>query len=260
MYIKKRLILNCLQVTSCTCKRLILAFPGLYIFIFTFFFVPFIVQPYEDSIIYNADFYTYTAMWTDARFNEILRGRTKMKSSYLTSVGLRYPLGNVLSHLSKEVEMNYTHHFGRQWHPEINAAFNLRWNRFPWNQYLPTSIAYGIGPSLAFSRPHIEDDDKPSYYLLFMVAEIAVELPGAWNKYNMEGLIRVHHRSGVFGYVSDASGSNFIALGIRFPLGNIFNRSNQSSSSAAFQGSRSKITGPGLSDYTLPVPSSPHSF
>ncbi len=178
----------------------------------------------------DPDIYFYLGSWTDTRFNEILRGRFDAQSSFLGTVGLRYDFGTVISYLTREIEFNYTQHFGDQYHPELNAAFNLRWNRFPWHNYLPTSLAYGIGPSLALGTPRVEDEDDPANILLYMVAEIAFDLPGRWREHDVEGLIRVHHRSGVFGLVSDASGSNFIALGIRFPLGNIYDRNRENAS------------------------------
>ncbi|WP_026340328.1 hypothetical protein [Thioalkalivibrio thiocyanoxidans] len=161
--------------------------------------------------------FAYGARWTDTRFVEILRFQTEMQDSHLAAVGLSRRLHRFGDHLHLEGEINVARHWGQQDHLELNAAANLRWTRFPWDHLVDTSAAWGIGPSRALGEPVIEDS-RPSRTQAFMMAEIAFAPPASRDS-SWEAFLRIHHRSGVFGVVSDASGSNFIATGLRFHFG-----------------------------------------
>ena len=161
--------------------------------------------------------FAYGARWTDNRFLEILQFETAMRDSYLAAVGISRQLHRFGENLHLEGELNAARHWGQQDHFELNAAASLRWTRFPWDRLTDTSAAWGIGPSRAFGDPVIEDR-RPSRTQVFMVAELAFA-PPATRQGSWEAFLRIHHRSGVFGVVSDASGSNFIATGLRFHLG-----------------------------------------
>lgn len=163
--------------------------------------------------------FAYGGQWTANRIGEILQAQTKFRSSYVWAVGASRTVYEIGDFLLLEFEVNTARHTGRQNHSEVNAAFALRWHRFPWDQYVNTSLAYGLGPSYAFRRPPIEQrsnhDPDPSRLLVFMPVEVTFGPP---EKYQipLEVLLRVHHRSGAFGVVSDARGSNFITSGLRF--------------------------------------------
>ncbi|MFP4192832.1 MAG: hypothetical protein ACLFU6_12240 [Candidatus Hydrogenedentota bacterium] len=169
-------------------------------------------NPSRDNAIF-----VYGGKWTDTRFLEILQLDTDFQDSYLGTVGLSRTFLRFGRHLDLEGETNLTRHWGKQDHFEVNAALNLRWNTFPWDRFVDTSLAYGLGPSYAFGRPRIEERRRRpvSRLLVFMVGEITVGPPAQWDS-PWEGLIRIHHRSGGFGTVSDAGGSNFVTMGLRY--------------------------------------------
>ena len=161
--------------------------------------------------------FVYGGKWSDNRFIDILRLESELRGSYLAAVGYSRTLHRFNEHLHLEGEANVARHWGKQSHFEVNAAANLRWNAFPWDRFVNTSFAYGLGPSYAFGRPVIEERrNRPlSRGLVFMIAELTFAPPkqraSPW-----EGFIRIHHRSGAFGVVSDAGGSNFITSGARY--------------------------------------------
>ncbi len=161
--------------------------------------------------------FAYGARWTDTRFVEILQFQTAMQDSHLAAVGISRRLHRFSDHLHLGGEINVARHWGQQDHFELNAAANLRWTRFPWDHLVDTSAAWGIGPSRAFGDPVIEDR-RPSRTQAFMMAEVTFA-PSASRESSWEAFLRIHHRSGVFGVVSDASGSNFIGTGVRFHFG-----------------------------------------
>jgi len=121
-------------------------------------------------------------------------------------------------HARWEVEANVVQWFGEQDHQEINGLILLRWMTFPWDAFLDTSFAFGNGLSFATSEPDLEEQLHPdtgtSQVLYYIAVEFDFALPRAehWST-----ILRVHHRSGVFGLVNDVNGgSNALTLGLRY--------------------------------------------
>jgi hypothetical protein len=159
----------------------------------------------------------YGGFHSDTRLVEILRLDIDPQRSFIGAGGMSQRLYRFDHRLDLEAEVLVAKHAGKQHHLEFAGAISLRWNAFPWDHRVNTSMAYGHGPSFATSAPTIEASHErgPRQRLLFMVAEVAMAPPnrpeGGW-----EGLLRVHHRSGVFKLLSSGSGSNFISLGLRY--------------------------------------------
>ncbi len=156
----------------------------------------------------------YVGQVTYTRFNEIVRLDTDFRSSYVAVLAASRVLFEHGDLARWELEGQVARHWGKQRHGEINAALLLRWRRFPWDDFLDTSIALGAGPSYASEVPAIEADrhDRASRRLFYMPFEITAAPPGgnSW-----EVFTRVHHRSGVFDALSRAGGSNFVGMGFR---------------------------------------------
>ncbi|MBW1893737.1 MAG: hypothetical protein JRI91_08600 [Deltaproteobacteria bacterium] len=112
---------------------------------------------------------------------------------------------------------------GYSTHEEYNVLLILRWLKFPWNRYLITSFAFGEGLSYATKEPPVEInqhainhglDYNSSKFLNYLLFEITFALPqlSEWH-----AILRVHHRSGMFGTMNGVSGgSNFIGAGIKY--------------------------------------------
>lgn len=112
-----------------------------------------------------------------------------------------------------EAEVQGVRHFGEQGHWETNAALLARWRAFPWNPRLPTSVAFGIGPSYATKVPaeEVARDGSSARLLLYWVVELEVGVPDSlWS-----GLARLHHRSNAYGVFAEEGGSNWLTLGLR---------------------------------------------
>ena len=115
--------------------------------------------------------------------------------------------------LSLEIEGQVGRYFGVQEHWEFNLPLAVRWDRFPWDETVDTSFAWGIGASYATEVPEEEvaRNGTSKRLLIYWMAEIEAGPPGsAWS-----GIFRLHHRSDGFGAIPDGSGSNVLALGIR---------------------------------------------
>jgi hypothetical protein len=114
---------------------------------------------------------------------------------------------------SLEVEAQAVRYFGDQENWEFNLPVLIRWDQFPWDEKIDTSIAFGLGPSYASEVPdeEVAMDGDSQRWLVYWVAELAVGLPRS----NWRGVFRLHHRSGAFGIVADEGGSNVLAVGLR---------------------------------------------
>jgi hypothetical protein len=106
-------------------------------------------------------------------------------------------------------------YFGEQDNWEINMPIlGLRWHRFPWDDHLATSIAWGIGSSYATQVPKVELETNfsSSKWLIYWFLELTFGPPTA----NWEVLTRLHHRSNGFGLVAEDGGSNAVCAGLRY--------------------------------------------
>lgn len=164
----------------------------------------------------------YSGAYTDASLPEdiVFLKDVELEDAQLVAVALSQVLGEPTTPYRWEVEGNVAHWFGDQDHTELNGLIVLRHTELPWDPWLDTSFAFGNGLSLASSIPDLEErfhPDTGSTRLLYHIAvEIEVALPGLAGWWS---LLRVHHRSGVFGTFSDVDGgSNAITLGLRCKL------------------------------------------
>ena len=155
----------------------------------------------------------YAGRHTSTRFLEIVQGETRFRDSYMAAVALSRTWARWGDFAEWDGEVQVAKHWGRQHHGELNAAVLLRWIRFPWDHRMSTTIALGIGPSIASSTPTVERDrgKETARRQLFMPFEITVGPPDR----RWESLVRVHHRSGGFDTISRGTGSNFVAGGLR---------------------------------------------
>jgi hypothetical protein len=123
-------------------------------------------------------------------------------------------------HIYIEGEGGLSYRFGREDLGEAWGGLYVRYDDFPWNDSVYTTIAVNTGLSVLSEKSLFEKDrddgGKSEELLHYMGPEITFADPD--NK-NVELLVRFHHRSGVFGLFNGVvSGSTFIATGVRFKL------------------------------------------
>lgn len=114
-----------------------------------------------------------------------------------------------------EIEGQIVKHFDVQDHWEFNILAAGRWKYFPWNRYLNTSVAFGLGPSYASDEPEIEikNDGDTARFMIYWMMELALALP---DYPQVAFITRIHHRSNAFGLMTDEGGSNALAFGLKF--------------------------------------------
>lgn len=158
----------------------------------------------------------YGGVMTDEDWIHAISGQTSLEDSTILAGAMSWTFYRPASRQwSLELEANVVRHFGIQDHFEINApVLTARWDDFPWDKTLDTSLAYGIGPSFATTTPEYEKIRKGNSdpVMLFWHIEAAVGLPNSrWSSF-----FRLHHRSTAYGTVADEGGSNILCLGLRY--------------------------------------------
>jgi hypothetical protein len=167
----------------------------------------------DDDFAFNL----YAGWMTDGDFGEALSGSAEFVDAYLVLGALAWTFARYFDDaLSFELEGQVGKWFGNQKNMEFNLPAVIRWSKFPWDDYVDTSFAYGVGPSYATLEPaqEIENEDDTKKFLVYWFAEFAFGPPeSAW-----AGILRLHHRSGAFGLVADKGhgGSNTLAAGIKY--------------------------------------------
>jgi hypothetical protein len=116
-----------------------------------------------------------------------------------------------------EPEIGIGRRFGAQDETEIWGAVFFRYRGFPWDDVVTTSVAFSTGLNYATGVSRVERDrarrgDGDRWMHLFS-PEITFALP---RRPEAELMFRFHHRSGVFGLVSDAwGGAQYGTIGLR---------------------------------------------
>ncbi|HRH82018.1 MAG TPA: hypothetical protein PLW81_13315 [Thiobacillaceae bacterium] len=159
-------------------------------------------------------FSLYAGRLTDGDWEDTL-GSSGMIDAYLLDAALSRTFWRAPDNAySFELEGNVAKHFGDQDHWELNLAVTGRWNRFPWNDRVATSIAFGVGPSFASEVPkeEIRLNGSSESTLVYWHLELTLGPP----KENWAALLRLHHRSTGFGLMGDDGGSNAVTVGLRY--------------------------------------------
>lgn len=116
-----------------------------------------------------------------------------------------------------EPELGLARRFGDQDEAEAWAAVFLRYRGFPWDGVVTTSFALSTGFNYATGISDVEQerarDGEGSRLMHYFSPELTFALPSQPDR---ELLMRFHHRSGVFGLVSDAwGGAQYLSFGLR---------------------------------------------
>ncbi len=126
-------------------------------------------------------------------------------------------IATLWSHVDVEPELGIAQRFGEQDETEFWGAFYFRYRGFPWDRRIVTTVAVSTGMNYATDISDVEkdraNDGDGSRWMHYFGPEITFALP---SRPNYELLFRFHHRSGVFGLVSDAwGGAQYGTIGLR---------------------------------------------
>jgi len=141
-------------------------------------------------------------------------GATEFADAYVAIAAVsqtmrRYRGGDLSSFREAQVGFN----FGHQSHWEFNVAAGPRWHRFPWNDFIATTAAFGLGLSYASEVPEVEValEKTSERLLIYWMMELTLGPPAA----RWQISLRLHHRSTGFGLFADEGGMNALGAGLR---------------------------------------------
>lgn len=168
---------------------------------------------------------TYLGQYSPKQYDEVpFSANWKLKRQYMGTVGVGREMTRITEVWGKEVDLGIeleslaSYHWGRyDEYQECVGSFNLRWHRFPWNAYLPTTLGHGVGLSYATVVPEQEvlyRRGKSARWLAFMMWDVTLALPDrpAWALF-----FRIHHRSGAYGTFRGVHGAaNYPCIGLKY--------------------------------------------
>ena len=176
------------------------------------------IQDSTDTIARYESFLTvYTGVAVQEDIGDVFAVRSKVEdNAYVGVVALAHQFWHYEEYLSLEVEGQIGKHFNSDDQWEFVGLVVGRWHEFPWNDYVNTSVAVGDGISYYTEVSNVEkkDEENAQRALNYLMFELALGLP-QYPKWDL--VVRIHHRSSVFGLVGPSgSGSNFICGGIKY--------------------------------------------
>lgn len=133
---------------------------------------------------------------------------------------LQYRVARFWRFFMFDLEAGGLYRFGQTEGGEFWAAAYLRYDGFPWTNYVYTTLGFSMGPDYVTRLPQVErgTDLRPepnqSRWLNYFSPELTVALPD-YPQY--EVAFRYMHRSGIFGtYNGVYEGANSFVLGFRY--------------------------------------------
>ncbi len=161
--------------------------------------------------------YVHTGMNTIVR-DKIPPWDWDYREDYIFGVTASRRIFSIADILHFEPEIGFGQRYGKQHESEIWAALFVRFDGFPWNSYLHTSIAISTGLNYATDISEIEEKRGGAYggsqLIHYLAPEITFALP---NHLDKQLFFRGHHRSGGYGLVSETrGGAQYGTMGIRF--------------------------------------------
>ena len=173
-------------------------------------------EPIEDDAPWAVT--VYNAWLSDDTLGSNLRFKADYTSEFqLFAIAVSKRLKRYNRHLDFEVEGQVAKHHEGMDHFEFNVLGVARWRTFPWDKYLDTSAAAGLGLSYATEEPEFEiiAEGKTEKLLAYILVELTFGLPSvpAWAL-----VTRIHHRSGAWGtFGSGIEGaSNALGVGLKY--------------------------------------------
>ena len=141
--------------------------------------------------------------------------------NYFVGGALSRHLVQLNKHWKIEGEVGTGYRFNQVNAPEGWVAVFFRFDGFPWNHWVYTTVAFSTGLSYVGKVSDVEKDaagergnPDGSKLLHYFAPEITFALP---DRRDWEMLIRFHHRSGVAGTFNGVwGGSNVVTSGIRY--------------------------------------------
>ena len=162
---------------------------------------------------------TSRARWASCSSHRRARPRpgTTTTSDHIVATAVSRVGGEGLDRFTLGPRSGIAQRFGRQSATEVWGAVFFRYHGFPWDGRVLTTAAVSTGLNWSNTVTVVEEDRAKDGQVIpwmhFFSPEVTFALP---SRPDVELLLRFHHRSGVFGLVSDAwGGAQYATVGLR---------------------------------------------
>lgn len=131
-----------------------------------------------------------------------------------TSLTFARKIAEYGNYISFEPEVGVGKRFGDANEYEFWGALYGRWNGFPWDHIIDTSVAVSTGVSYASNSNRLEENrvNGNASWLHYFSPEITLAAP---DESSVSFVIRLHHRSGAGGLFAESGGFQYLMLGLR---------------------------------------------
>ena len=157
----------------------------------------------------------YAGVMAQNKFSSVVRLDADLQNDVLVGVGIGREFAAIGDALRFEWEANVAVHedpFGTV--GDFRFMLGARWTSFPWNAWLPTTFAVMTGPSYLTGKSAYEiRKGQTERFTNGMAFELTFAPP---EREDLRGVLRIHHRSPLFGEAGTASPSDAVTLGLQY--------------------------------------------
>lgn len=141
----------------------------------------------------------------------------RFRNDFMAGLALNWEFFRFRNYLDLELEPMFMQHFGNATYGELAGVVMVRWRKFPWNQCLLTTFAFGEGLSYVAQIPAIETRQPGVGPINHLNNLLILEATFAVAKYPHTAVVfRLHHRSVGLNLFGENNESNFFGLGLRY--------------------------------------------
>jgi hypothetical protein len=181
------------------------------------------LHPWDEPCAGNCATAIYAGWYVDDSLGDVLFASPSLpvswhyRGDHIVATAISRRAATLWGHVDVEPEFGVAQRFGDQSETEVWGAAFFRYRGFPWDDRLVTTVAVSTGMNYAtgISAREAERarDGEGARWMHFFSPEVTFALPRA-PQYEL--MFRMHHRSGVFGLVSDAwGGAQYGTIGLR---------------------------------------------
>ena len=157
----------------------------------------------------------YAGVMAQNKFSSVVRLDADLQNDVLVGVGIGREFAAIGDALRFEWEANVAVHedpFGTV--GDFRFMLGARWTSFPWNAWLSTTFAVMTGPSYLTGKSAYEiRKGQTERFTNGMAFELTFAPP---EREDLRGVLRIHHRSPLFGEAGTASPSDAVTLGLQY--------------------------------------------
>ena len=157
----------------------------------------------------------YAGVMAQNKLSSVVLLDADLQSDILVGVGIGREFAAIGDALRFEWEANVAVHqdpFGTV--GDFRFMLGARWTAFPWNAWVPTTFAVMTGPSYLTGKSAYEiRKGQTERFTNGMAFELTFAPP---DREDLRGVLRIHHRSPLFGEAGTASPSDAVTLGLQY--------------------------------------------